>query len=142
MSTSLVHLTNRPSAVHVGSCAVMINIHDQWFTAEYKRLRNLVIGCHPDRRGFTLLGVKRKQENQIVPCKYIYPQSTSAFHRAQAQLKTFLQTELRWYEQYGLLPPTKQRITKEPLPEKGGLRFKNRGHLQIKARPRQQELTT
>lgn len=103
---------SRPTSVRVGTCKIDIAVHDAFYRAELKRLKQQISDCHPDRRGFTrkvLMGVGGGEltGGYILQgkTKLQDPANTRPFRWAKRRLELFIEGEVRWYATYNLSPP-------------------------------------
>jgi hypothetical protein len=121
--TSLVPvIQGRPSTISKNGCTLFVSVHDQFYIQEYKRLKQQILDCHPDRRWFTNATIRKsvggtgrgttigKIKPRTVPNggvvnKPLKPQSAEAFMRAQQLLDQFVKKEIAYYASIGLTPP-------------------------------------
>lgn len=92
---------DRPEWIQVGQWKVNLKHHDEWFQDRYKKLRQNILDCHPDRRHMTLRGLSRSSY-RIVDLKCIvYTNATGAFRVAKEDMDIFLRSEIKWYAANG-----------------------------------------
>jgi len=114
MSEGLVlSSAGRPAIIKRGSCSIYVSVHDQFYRRRLQELKQLVRDCHPDRRWWTLRSVPvKKNRAGMFPgipttVRHIkQPNATGSFLGAMRLLKNFIEEEKRYYQQFGLRPPT------------------------------------
>jgi hypothetical protein len=110
---------SRPRRIVVNGGTLNLGVHDAYFLARYKVLRQQMFDCHPDRRRQTMIGVTASAGKLRPIVQLRFPQSTGAFRLAQALLARWLADEDRWYAPTGWPAPKVSRptVSARPLPE-------------------------
>jgi hypothetical protein len=123
----MIEDTGRPLTLEVHGGTLRLDVHDAYFHARYKVLRQQMFDCHPDRRWHTQLGVGGRgggtgeiryigagpRDSNLARRGVRMPHSTTAFRLAQRLLASWLADEDRWYADAGIEAP---RVSRPTLP--------------------------
>lgn len=96
---------SRPAILEVEGVKVYVAIHDAYFLKEYRRLRQQILDCHPDRRQWTGKVLLNNRTFATAQGTLRNPNSTVPFLKAQEALDRFMRQEVEWYLRIGLVPP-------------------------------------
>jgi hypothetical protein len=105
----------RPAHIPFHGGTLALGVHDAYFLARYKALRQQMFDCHPDRRPQTHVGVDQGRLRVLQPSTTrrgwsgFRPQATGAFRLAAQLLAAWLVTEDAWYAAIGWEAPPVSR---------------------------------